>query len=167
MPLTPLAGFSNTATLCSSTRILIPAHTLRDRQMQPIARTDDLDIEEVGDELVVFDHRTHAAHALNPAAAFVWERCDGRHSLEQIEAEARACDLPAGAVSQAVALLNDRQLLCAGPRQPSGQSRRLTRRMLTKAAVAALVPAIVSIAAPASAFIISGPNGGGGETFSF
>ncbi|MFO1092665.1 MAG: PqqD family peptide modification chaperone [Planctomycetaceae bacterium] len=137
--------------------------------MQPIARTDDLHVEEVGDELVVFDHRTHAAHALNAAAAFVWERCDGEHSLEQIEVDARAHDLPTDAVRQAIQLLHDRQLLTVGPRQSGEQSRGLTRRMLTRAAVAAVVPAIVSMAAPANALgVVSGPNGGGrGEIFSF
>lgn len=129
--------------------------------MLPVARVNELHVEQVGDDLVLFDHRTHAAHSLNAAAAFVWERCDGEHIEEQIAAEAceAGFDLPAAAVHQTINELRDKQLLAtdAEPRTASGW--RISRRTLAKTAVAALVPAIVSIASPASAIALSGGDG--------
>ena len=125
--------------------------------MLPVARVSELHVEQVGDDLVLFDHRTHAAHSLNAAAAFVWERCDGEHTGEQIAADARAAemDLSLAAVLQTLDQLRDKQLLAtaAEPRTASGW--RISRRTLAKTAVAALVPAIVSVASPASAIVLS------------
>lgn len=131
--------------------------------MLPVARVNDVHIEAVGDDLVLIDQRTQAAHSLNAAAAFVWERCDGAHSVEQIAVEgcALGMQLPASAVRETVDLLRAKQLLAAaGERRPRDVAQ-LTRRMLTKTAVAALVPAIVSIASPARAIALSGPGGDG------
>jgi hypothetical protein len=132
--------------------------------MLPVARHADLHLEEVGDDLVIYDHRTHAAHSLNAASAFVWEHCDGQRSPAEIAACARAAGLSwtDETIAQALAQLADRDLLegtvtAAGPTQ-----RLISRRVLTKAAVAALVPAIVSIATPAAAIALSGPGQGDG-----
>lgn len=128
--------------------------------MLPVARQADLHVEQVGDDLVVYDHRTQAAHALNAAAACVWEQCDGARSAAEIAAE---LSLKEAAVADALSLLQAKDLLASAGTVTQPQARRITRRVLTKAAAAALVPAIVSIATPASALVLSNPNGPPGD----
>jgi hypothetical protein len=43
----------------------------------PLARTSDLIIEKLPDEVLVYDYQTTKAHCLNSAAALVWANCDG------------------------------------------------------------------------------------------
>lgn len=47
-------------------------------------RRKDLAERRVESEAVVLDRRSKRIHQLNEAAFFVWERCDGEHTLEQI-----------------------------------------------------------------------------------
>lgn len=131
--------------------------------MLPVARHADLHLEEVGDDLVVYDHRTHAAHSLNAASAFVWEHCDGTRSPANIAACARAAGLPwtDETIAEALTQLAERDLLEETVTAKGGIQKTISRRVLTKAAVAALVPAIVSIATPAAAVLLSGPVQGG------
>lgn len=49
----------------------------------PQARHDELFIEQLGDELLVFDAKHRSAHRLNPTAAWVWRHCDGRTTVAQ------------------------------------------------------------------------------------
>ena len=102
--------------------------------MLPIARVSELHVEQVGDDLVLFDHRTHAAHSLNAAAAFVWERCDGDHSAELIADQARTegLDLTVEAVRQTIQQLHDKQLLAtaAEPRITYGPAPERVRFVL-------------------------------------
>lgn len=133
--------------------------------MLPVARQADLHVEQVGDDLVVYDHRTQAAHALNAAAACVWEQCDGTNSAADIAAAANAAghSLSEAAIADALSQLQAKELLESAGAAAQPETRRMTRRVLTKAAVAALVPAIVSIATPASALVLSNPNGPPGD----
>ena len=52
---------------------------------RPIARTKGLVIEELEDEILIYDTERHKAHCLNSTAAWTWELCDGRRSVEEIE----------------------------------------------------------------------------------
>src|ERR1700716_498634 len=51
---------------------------------KPIARKQGLVIQELPDEVLVYDLERDRAHCLNETAAFVWQRCDGRNSTAQI-----------------------------------------------------------------------------------
>ena len=44
----------------------------------PCARSEDLIVEELGEELLVYDMKADRGHCLSPVAARVWRRCDGR-----------------------------------------------------------------------------------------
>lgn len=46
----------------------------------PCARRDDLLVQEVLDELLIYDLRSHEAHFLSAAAAAIWRGCDGTHA---------------------------------------------------------------------------------------
>jgi hypothetical protein len=130
--------------------------------MLPVARQSDLHVEDVGDDLVVYDHRTQAAHSLNAAAAYVWELCDGTRSATRIADAARAAGLPwtEATIADAISQLQAKDLL----ETAAANSRpRISRRVLTKAAVAALVPTIISIATPAAALALSSPQGPPGD----
>src|ERR1041384_185109 len=50
----------------------------------PKARQEDLVIEALGDETLVYDMRSHKAHCLNRTAALVWSRCDGKATISEM-----------------------------------------------------------------------------------
>ena len=52
--------------------------------MKPIARKDDLVIQEMDDEVLVYDLRTNKAICLNQTSALVWQSCDGRKNALEI-----------------------------------------------------------------------------------
>ena len=58
--------------------------------MNPKARQDDLLMEEVADELVVYDQQRKLAHSLNRTAALVWRHCDGQRSITDLAKLLRA-----------------------------------------------------------------------------
>lgn len=52
--------------------------------MKPIARKDDLVIQEVAGEILVYDLRTNKAICLNQTSALVWQNCDGNKNTFEI-----------------------------------------------------------------------------------
>ncbi len=60
-------------------------------QDHPTAR-DDVLLQRVGNEWVLFDAKESRAHVLNLTAAVVWTYCDGNHGCDAI-AEAIALGL--------------------------------------------------------------------------
>jgi hypothetical protein len=56
----------------------------RDAQVLPLARTDQLVVQELPDEVLVYDLERHKAHCLNKTSAMVWKRCDGRTTVAEM-----------------------------------------------------------------------------------
>lgn len=52
--------------------------------MIPLARTKNLLISQVGEEVIVYDRERDTAHCLNAMAARVWHYCDGQNTVEDI-----------------------------------------------------------------------------------
>lgn len=52
--------------------------------MIPVARTENLLIQEVENELIIYDQKTNVSHCLNPISAFVWHHCDGQNTAKDI-----------------------------------------------------------------------------------
>jgi hypothetical protein len=52
--------------------------------MLPDARHDKLLVQEVGDELVIYDLERDRAHRLNRSTALIWRRCDGQTTAEEL-----------------------------------------------------------------------------------
>ena len=124
----------------------------------PLARVEGLLVEEVDDELLIFDLETNNAHALNPPAARVWRACDGTRGLKELES---ACGLSEKALRLALDQLRERGLLADEP----GLSRRAMLRNVTVAGAAGVaLPMIRSIAAPTPAMAQSEPGGPTGPT---
>lgn len=120
----------------------------------PTARTQDLIVEELADELLVYDRRTDVAHCLNAVAAAVWRACDGGtdvDALAQALAPHAGRDDPELLVLRALQELREKGLLEAERPGAAGLSRRqaLGRIGVGMAAVAA--PLIVSAKAPTPA----------------
>ena len=50
----------------------------------PVARKQGLVVQEMPDEVLIYDLDTNKAHCLNQTAAFVWKSCDGKNTVERI-----------------------------------------------------------------------------------
>jgi hypothetical protein len=57
---------------------------MRETTLQPRARTEGLVINELTDEVLVYDLKLDKAHCLNQTAAAVWKLCDGQRTAAQI-----------------------------------------------------------------------------------
>lgn len=53
----------------------------------PKARTTNLIISELSDELLVYDLKTDKCHCLNKTAYLVWQNCNGKNHLQDIAAK--------------------------------------------------------------------------------
>jgi hypothetical protein len=119
---------------------------------RPAARTRDVVVKAVGDEMLVYDLARHRAHSLNPVAAAVWRACNGTRDVPALAATA-AAGLGHPVAPDAVRLaLQDlgRAHLLTTPVEPAGLTRReLMRRLGTAAAVA--LPLVTSVVAPTAA----------------
>ena len=57
---------------------------MRETTLQPRARTEGLVINDLTDEVLVYDLKRDKAHCLNQTAAAVWKLCDGQRTAAQI-----------------------------------------------------------------------------------
>ena len=57
--------------------------------MFPNARKNELTVEDLGTELLVYDSSNHKTHCLGPAAATVWRHCDGETTVEEMTGHLR------------------------------------------------------------------------------
>lgn len=55
--------------------------------MNPIARKSDLIIENQTPEFFIHDLKNEKFITLNPTSAYVWKKCDGNHSKDEIVKE--------------------------------------------------------------------------------
>jgi coenzyme PQQ synthesis protein D (PqqD) len=130
----------------------------------PKSRQVGLVIEQVGDETIVYDHKTKQAHSLNRTASIVWRNCDGHHSISQLADIVRAdtgVDADVSIVHYALDRLSSAQLLeDDASEKADGVTRRDVLRRMAAAGVATIaIPAVLSIAAPTPAMAASGSGG--------
>lgn len=120
----------------------------------PIARQNGLVVQEMPDEVLVYDLDTNKAHCLNGSAALVWKSCDGNNSVadivKQFESNGNG-KVTEDFVWLAIDQLNDNNLL-EGKVAPRfvGQSRRQVLKTIGLASMVAL-PVIASLVAPQNA----------------
>lgn len=119
-----------------------------------MARQSGLVVQEMPDEVLVYDLDTNKAHCLNQSAAFVWRSCDGRNTVADIVKEFESTG--GGKVTEdfvwlAIDQLGENGLLenKATPRF-QGQSRRQVLKTIGLASIVAL-PVIASLVAPQNA----------------
>lgn len=119
----------------------------------PQMRRQGLVVDDLPDEVLVYDRNNHQAHCLNRSAALVWRSCDGNSSPNEIARRLTAeLDAPFSEDLVLVALnqLENQELLvrvAARPAQFAVLSRRqMVRRLGLATAIA--VPLVTSIVAP-------------------
>lgn len=120
----------------------------------PAARKSGLVIQEMPDEVLVYDLNTNKAHCLNQTAAKVWMACDGKTSISEI-----ASRFGTGAnedlVWLAIDQLSENDLLEREVVSKfKGQSRREVIKKIGLASIVA-VPVIASLVAPQNALAAS------------
>jgi hypothetical protein len=125
-------------------------------ETMPLARTEQLIVQELPDETLVYDSVTHKAHCLNKTAAAIWRHCDGRstvaeaadalHELHGLPRDERIVEFTLQQFAKA-------KLLDA-PAVGRAAEKKMSRRELAKhvgvtvGAAAVLLPLISSIVAP-------------------
>jgi hypothetical protein len=133
---------------------------------RPVARTEGLVIETVGDETVVFDVDSKEAHCLKSLAAAVFMYADGSRTtsdIAELAAYRMGTPVTEAEVTDAVSQLGSRSLLDQGPvvvHKSNGMSRRdALKRFGVVAGVAAATPLIATVsasAAPGDSKIVTG-----------
>ena len=122
-------------------------------QLIPEARKEGLVVQELSDEVLVYDRTRNKAHCLNSTAALVWGYCDGKTSVPQI---ARAIEskinepVAEDIVWLGVEQLDKNHLLrerAQFPEYKAGLSRREVMKRVGLAAAITL-PVVTSIIAP-------------------
>jgi hypothetical protein len=110
-------------------------------------------VEQLGNELCIYNWQRKEVHALNPTAARVWQQCDGQTSLTQIaamlQAELQVPDAEAKELAWlTLAQLEKAHLLHEDVVKPAHR-KVLPRRAFLKLGIAvALLPMVHSIVAP-------------------
>lgn len=119
----------------------------------PRMREHGLVIDDLPDEVLVYDLENHEAHCLNRTAALVWRCCDGKSNADDIARRLTAeLDTPFSSDLVLVALgqLENKKLLQLQSPLPA-QFAVLSRRQLVRRlglATAIAVPLVTSIVAP-------------------
>ena len=120
----------------------------------PMARQNGIVVQEMPDEVLVYDLDSNKAHCLNQSAALVWKSCDGTNTVGDIVRQFESTG--GGKVTEdfvwlAIDQLNENGLLQndVAPRF-QGQSRRQVLKTIGLASMVAL-PVIASLVAPSNA----------------
>jgi hypothetical protein len=123
----------------------------------PHARKEGLLVQELPDEVLVYDLERHEAHCLNPTAALVWKHCDGRTTVSEMVRlleKSLETSVDEDVVWCALNQLEKDKLLREPLAWPIGveriSRRELVRRLGIGAAIA--IPLVTSIVAPTTAY---------------
>ncbi|MEN3334879.1 MAG: hypothetical protein V7641_4244 [Blastocatellia bacterium] len=125
----------------------------KNEQSLPAAREEGLIVQELAEEVLVYDRERYKAHCLNHTAALVWRHCDGKTTIAQIaglvEHELKA-PVDEEFVWLAIEQLQKARLLGDGANRVRTQGNISRRKVLRKIGWAAAVglPLVTSIVAP-------------------
>lgn len=136
----------------------------------PIARTTDIVVQDLGEEILVYDLRTHKAYSLNETSSIVYQACDGKTTFEQLKVRNKFTD---EIIFLAIEELKKGNLIENGEKFSFPLSGMSRREAIKKAALASLIalPVISSLTVPTAAMAAStcaaigepctgsGPNG--------
>jgi hypothetical protein len=135
---------------------------MRQHGSLPRARQDGLVVEELSEELLLYDQNNHTAHCLSPLAACVWRHCDGERDVTELAELAGASE---SLVADALHELREKDLVDAEPllmqsTVPGLSRREAIGRVARYGAAATAVPLIVSATAATPAMANSVAEGG-------
>lgn len=123
----------------------------------PSARRDKLVVEELRDEILVYDPENTQASCLNPTASLVWKFADGKTSVSEIASKMSrelGSTVDSKVVYYALEQLDKRNLLIERGTIPTQYKQMSRRDFLVKAGIvgaAVAIPVIISIGAPTPA----------------
>ncbi len=126
--------------------------------MYPVTRKDNLHVEQLPNETVIYDRLNHQAHCLNRTVFTIWESADGTKSVDQLAAVLTekfgvplSRDLVLFSLNELkkVNLLQSPAKLASEEELPS--RRQIGRKLALAGASAALLPFVASLVAPTPA----------------
>lgn len=126
--------------------------------IKPQARHDQLIVQELPDELLVYDLAAHRAYCLNRPAAIVWNLCGGDKTTADLAARLGA-ELNVAPDEEVIRLALEELEKCRLLQTPvnetaAGSGERINRRELTRRlgfAAAASLPVIAALSSPTAA----------------
>ncbi|MCC7306140.1 MAG: PqqD family protein [Acidobacteria bacterium] len=124
------------------------------KPQNPVARKTGLVVQDVPEEVLVYDTDTNKAHCLNKTAAMIWRSCDGTRSVAEIAKHVGS--LAGEAVTDdfvwlAIDQLNESDLL---EKQVAADFKGLSRRdVIKRIGLGSMIalPVIASLVAPPTA----------------
>lgn len=124
----------------------------------PRSRTKDLVIQSMPNETLVYDLVEHKAHCLNETSSFIWNRCDGDLTLEEIRQSTENAfgrRVSIEFIELALSQLHERNLLekCDGESFSVMDRRKVIKKIGMAAAIA--LPVVASLTAPPNAFSVA------------
>jgi len=125
--------------------------TERKNMILPHARHKDLLVQELPDELLVYDLESHRAHCLNKTAALVWKRCDGLTSFSAVARDLSnevSSPIDEDVVRLALDQLEKAHLLDGQIELKPRQDRVSRRKLIKTIGIAAAIPLVTSLTAP-------------------
>jgi hypothetical protein len=138
--------------------------------VKPLARQNQLFVEELVGECVVYDSDRKKAHSLNSTVTWIWRHCDGATTVEDLSLHFErefGCSDSLDLIFSGIQQLEAANLLVSStPRQTTSSIPAAGPVMSRRAVVAAgsaLVPVIASILVPTAASAQSGQNGQSGQ----
>lgn len=112
-----------------------------------LVKKGGLVVQDLGDEVIVYDPVSHRAHALNRTAAMVFERLDGKHDINAMARHVgRELEMPP---QRALVTAAVNELAASGLLETPIAA--LPRRAMLRGLAAGLVPMVVSVSVPAAA----------------
>ncbi len=124
------------------------------KSINPKAREENLVVQELPEEILVYDLKTEQAHCLNKTAAFVWKHCDGKTPVTDIAKLLEGIfgnPVEDDFVRLAINLLDEKNLL--NEKTSSRFNLPNRREIIRKIGLASVValPVVASLAAPIGA----------------
>jgi Coenzyme PQQ synthesis protein D (PqqD) len=130
------------------------------KSTQPISRKDNIIVQELNGEVLLYDLNIDKAFCLNETSALVWDLCDGKNSVSEIsQAIGKKLKVPANEdlVWLALDQLKAENLVETGLKASyfEGMNRRDVIKKVGLATMIAL-PVVASVVAPRAVHALSG-----------
>lgn len=125
---------------------------------KPLSRKDDLFVQEMNGEVLIYDLRENKAFCLNETSALVWQACDGTNSVTDISRTVGSEDIVWLALEEL-----KKEKLIDHRSEPSTKFAGMSRReVIKKIGIGSMIalPVVASIVAPTAAYAASVCNTG-------
>lgn len=128
---------------------------------KPVSRRDDIVVQDLNNEVLIYDLRENKAFCLNETSALVWQFCDGEKSVTEIsESIGKKLDSPANEdlVWLALDQLKKENLIANGEEVVSNFNGMSRRDVIKKVGLGTMIalPVVASLVAPTAAQARSG-----------